>query len=87
VLALRNRRAIGGGALRALRRNARTELAIGLNIVVIAALLVAQIPGRDAPAAARTAAPAAREAAAPPAPGPDGFSRRPAAAAPGSPRG
>jgi putative copper export protein len=59
-LALRNRRAIrgllaGGAALRAVRRNVRTELAIGLNIVVIAALLVAQIPGRDAPSAAAPA--------------------------------
>ncbi len=86
-LALRNRRAIGGGVVRALRRDVRMELAIGLNIVVIAALLVAQIPGRSAPAVARGVAPAAREAAAPPPPGPDGFSRRPAVAGPGSPRG
>jgi hypothetical protein len=55
LLALRSRRAIarlpagGAAALRALRRSVRAELAIGLNIVVIAALLVAQIPGRDAP--------------------------------------
>ena len=57
VFALRNRRAIrrlpeyGTAALRGLRRNVRVELAIGLNIVVIAALLVAQLPGRDAPRA------------------------------------
>jgi copper transport protein len=57
VFALRNRRAIrrlpeyGTAALRGLRRNVRVELAIGLNIVVIAALLVAQVPGRDAPRA------------------------------------
>jgi hypothetical protein len=38
-------------ALRALRRTVCTELAVGLNIVVIAALLVAQLPGRDAPRA------------------------------------
>jgi copper transport protein len=55
LLAARNRRALGrlpaGGAaaLRMLRRNVRAELAIGLNIVLVAALLVAQIPGRDVP--------------------------------------
>jgi copper transport protein len=56
-IVLRSRRAIarlpagGAAALRALRRNVRAELAIGLNIVLVAALLVAQVPGRDAPRA------------------------------------
>jgi copper transport protein len=63
LLALRSRRALrtlpatGAAALRGLRRDVRVELAVGLNIVVIAALLVAQVPGRDAP---RTHAPPAR---------------------------
>lgn len=69
-LALCNRRAIGGlgcgggAAMRAVRRNVRMELAIGLNIVVIAALLVAQIPGRYAPPATSAhPAPSARAVA------------------------
>ena len=66
-LAMRNRRAAGsadagGAALNAVRRRVRAELAIGLNIVVIAALLVAQVPGRDAPAPGRAKAPAAQAA-------------------------
>ncbi|HEY0345951.1 MAG TPA: copper resistance protein CopC [Solirubrobacteraceae bacterium] len=66
-LAMRNRRAAGsadaaGAALNAVRRRVRAELAIGLNIVVIAALLVAQVPGRDAPARGRAKAPAAQAA-------------------------
>lgn len=88
-LGARNRRTLaanGAGALRALRRNVRTEVVIALNIVAIAALLVAQIPGRDAPTLAPPP-PAVRAATPAPPPGPDGFSRRPAAAAPGNPRG
>ena len=55
LLAARSRQALrrlpagGAAALRALRHNVRAELAIGLNIVLIAALLVAQVPGRDVP--------------------------------------
>jgi copper transport protein len=76
LLAMRNRRAIRalavsatgvaprGAMVRALRRNARVEVAIGLNIVLIAALLVAQIPGRDAPSPARAKSPPVARAAA-----------------------
>jgi copper transport protein len=55
-LALRNRRLIrrlaGPGrpspaTLRAARRNVQRELALGVGIVVVAAVLVAQIPGRS----------------------------------------
>jgi copper transport protein len=56
VLALRNRRAVAalaaakgrptGAALRAVWRDVRTELALGMTIVLVAAVLVAQVPGR-----------------------------------------
>ena len=51
VLAVRNRRLIAAGrstdaAVRAARRNVQQELAFTLGIVVVAAILVAQIPGR-----------------------------------------
>jgi copper transport protein len=61
ALALRNRRLIRGlaagaprtAALRAARRNVQLELAVGAGIVVVAAVLVAQVPGRSAPAPSR----------------------------------
>jgi putative copper export protein len=55
VLALRNRRAIAalaaGGrptaaVLRAVWRDARAELVVGMGIVLVASVLVAQVPGR-----------------------------------------
>src|SRR4051794_2152113 len=55
VLALRNRRAVAalaatgrpsGAALRAVWRDVRAELAVGMTIVLVAAVLVAQVPGR-----------------------------------------
>jgi hypothetical protein len=55
MLAARNRRLVAGlttGAtptaarLRTVARNVRMELVIGIAIVVLAAVLVAQIPGR-----------------------------------------
>jgi putative copper export protein len=55
MLAARNRRLVrplADGAtptasrLRAVARNVRTELVIGMGIVILAALLVAEIPGR-----------------------------------------
>jgi copper transport protein len=56
VLALRNRRLIrrpGAATLRAARRNVQRELALALGIVVVAAVLVAQVPGRSAPQGAK----------------------------------
>jgi copper transport protein len=67
LLALRNRRLAGtadaAAVLPAVRRRVHVELAVGLNIVVIAALLVAQVPGRDAPSAPRVKAAIAPQAA------------------------
>jgi copper transport protein len=55
VLAIRHRRAIAGlgaagrpteATLRAVWRDVRLELAVSLSIVLVAAVLVAQVPGR-----------------------------------------
>jgi putative copper export protein len=59
LFAVRTRRLIGrpGQArLRAARRNVQRELALALGIVVVAAVLVAQVPGRGAPRPATTGA-------------------------------